>query len=95
MASLTKKMKRSRKNKRVRAGRVRKRALRKYGSTPAFPIHVDEPHRKPAPAGASRKPGPAKVARIALKSVPAPASGRAAAVKEKVQTGSKPDPRSE
>ena len=41
MGSLTKKVKAIRKNKRTAAGRIRKRAL-KHGSTPRFPVHLDD-----------------------------------------------------
>ncbi len=42
MASLAKKTKAIRANKKKKAGRDRKRALAKNGTTPAFPIHKTE-----------------------------------------------------
>jgi hypothetical protein len=98
MASLTKKTKRIRKNKRVKAGRRRKRAIRKNGTTPPFPIHVSEGPAGPPPAGRTvarkqtRTVTGAKVARIPLKSVP---SGGAKGVATEKKTEGKPDPRSE
>ena len=41
MGSLTKKVKAIRRNKVVAAGRVRKRKLKK-GSTPRFPVHIED-----------------------------------------------------
>ena len=41
MASLTQRTKRIRKNKRISQGKVRKRAAAQ-GTTPRFPIHVEE-----------------------------------------------------
>ena len=39
MASLTGKLKKIRNRKRSKQGAVRKKALRKFGTTPKFPIH--------------------------------------------------------
>lgn len=108
MASQTKKTKRIRKNKRVQSGKKRKRAIRKHGTTPAFPIHVDKAHPRKRGAGGRTAPGKpagrttssaragkekASVARIPLKSVQA-GSGKGTVVTETKSTA-KPDPRSE
>jgi len=41
MASSRKITKTKRNRKKVTSGKARKREIRKYGTTPAFPIHID------------------------------------------------------
>ncbi len=46
MASLAKRTKAIRANKKKNAGRARKKALAKNGTTPAFPIHKEAAAKK-------------------------------------------------
>ena len=59
MTSLSKKTERIRKNKRVAAGKARKRATAK-GTTPRFPIHLEDQPDALLPQPPGTEPGPAK-----------------------------------
>ncbi len=99
MSSLSKKTAAIRNNKKVKSGKRRKRAMRKLGSTPTFPIHVASHTQAAPPAGSKRSsvaahaPSPAQVARIPLKTVAAGQTKGTPVTEAKASR--KPDPRSE
>jgi hypothetical protein len=79
MTSLTKKTERIRKNKRIAGGKARKRATAK-GTTPRFPIHLeDQPDALlPQPPGSEPAPKVPRAAAPASKPAARPATTAAA-----------------